>query len=105
MTEEVGELVLRNNYLQSLAISTLQARAAERISELGHVIRALERAGTLNRALEALPLDDEILERRRKGPRPDAPGALDAALLLQDLAVATGSAKPTSPTTASWPPS
>jgi len=67
MTEEVGELVLRNNYLQSLAISTLQARAAERISELGHVIHALERAGTLNRALEALPADDEILERRRKG--------------------------------------
>ena len=67
MTEEVGELVLRNNYLQSLAISTLQARAAERISELGHVIHALERAGTLNRTLEALPADDEILERRRKG--------------------------------------
>ena len=67
MTEEVGQLVLRNNYLQSLAISTLQARAAERISELGHVIRALERAGTLDRVLEALPADDEIAERRRKG--------------------------------------
>ncbi len=67
MTEEVGQLVLRNNYLQSLAISTLQAHAAERISELGHVIHALERAGTLNRALEALPSEDEIGERRRKG--------------------------------------
>jgi glutamate dehydrogenase len=67
MTEEVGQLVLRNNYLQSLAISTLQARAAERISELGHVIHALERAGTLDRALEALPPADEIVERHRKG--------------------------------------
>jgi glutamate dehydrogenase len=67
MTEEVGQLVLRNNYLQSLAISTLQARAAERISELGHVIHALERAGTLDRVLEALPSEDEIGERRRKG--------------------------------------
>lgn len=67
MTGEVAALVLRNNYLQSFAISTLQARAAERISELGHVIHALERAGTLDRALEALPPDDEIVERRRKG--------------------------------------
>jgi glutamate dehydrogenase len=67
MTDEVAALVLRNNYLQSFAISTLQAHAAERISELGHVIHALERAGTLDRALEALPPDDEIIERRRKG--------------------------------------
>ncbi len=67
MTEEVSRLVLRNNYLQSLAISTFQARAVERIAELGHVIHALERAGTLDRALEALPTADEIVERRSKG--------------------------------------
>jgi glutamate dehydrogenase len=67
MTDEVARLVLRNNYLQCLAISTLQARAAERIAELGHVIHALERAGTLDRALEALPTGDEVTERRRKG--------------------------------------
>ena len=67
MTDEVGRLVLRNNYLQSLAISGLQARSVERIFELGHVIRALERAGTLDRSLEALPTDDEIDERHRKG--------------------------------------
>jgi len=67
MTNEVAELVLRNNYLQSLSISMLQARAVERIFELGHVIRALERAGTLDRSLEALPTDDEIGERHRKG--------------------------------------
>ena len=67
MTDEVAQLVLRNNYLQSLAISTIQARAAERIAELGHVIHALERSGTLDRALEALPTGDEITERRHKG--------------------------------------
>ncbi len=67
MTDEVAQLVLRNNYLQSLAISTLQARAAERISEVGHAIHALERDGTLDRALEALPTGDEVAERRRKG--------------------------------------
>ncbi len=67
MTDEVAGLVLRNNYLQCLAISGLQSRSRERIFELGHVIRALERAGTLDRALEALPTDDEIVERHRQG--------------------------------------
>ncbi len=67
MTDEVSHLVLRNNYLQSLAISMLEARSAERVSELGHAIHALERAGTLDRALEALPSGEEVAERRRKG--------------------------------------
>ncbi|MGH8243331.1 MAG: NAD-glutamate dehydrogenase, partial [Steroidobacteraceae bacterium] len=67
MTDEVSRLVLRNNYLQPLAISMLQARSAERIAESGHAIRALERDGTLDRALEGLPSGDEIIDRRRKG--------------------------------------
>jgi len=67
MTDEISRLVLRNNYLQSLAIATLQSRAPERVAEFGHVIHALERAGTLDRAMEALPTGDEIAERRRKG--------------------------------------
>ncbi|HWN07344.1 MAG TPA: NAD-glutamate dehydrogenase [Steroidobacteraceae bacterium] len=67
MTDEVARLVLRNNYLQSLAISTVQARAAERIAELGHVIHTLERGGSLDRNLEALPTADEVADRRRKG--------------------------------------
>jgi len=67
MTKEVGALVLRGNYLQTQALSTIEAHAVERISEHGHVIRALERSGTLDRALEALPTEDEIAERRRLG--------------------------------------
>ena len=42
-----ASLVLRNNYLQSQAISTTQSRAKERISEHAFVIRALERSGDL----------------------------------------------------------
>ena len=67
MTGEVASLVLRGNYLQSQAISVIEAHATERISEHEHVIRALERAGTLDRTLEALPTDEEIEERRRTG--------------------------------------
>ncbi len=66
MTEEVGALVLRNNYLQSQAISVIEQRAAERLAEYQGLIRALERGGYLNRAIEFLPADDEFLERRKQ---------------------------------------
>jgi glutamate dehydrogenase len=79
MTGEVAGLVLRNNYLQCLAISGLHETAAERIFELGHLLRSLERAGTLDRALEALPTDEEIVERQRKGLRLTRP---ELAMLL-----------------------
>jgi glutamate dehydrogenase len=67
MTNEVAGLVLRNNYLQSQAISTLELQAGARLSEYQHLIRSLERSGDLNRALEFLPGDDELAERRKAG--------------------------------------
>jgi glutamate dehydrogenase len=67
MTNEVASLVLRNNYLQSQAISTGEFQAKERLSESAYVIRALERSGDLNRSLEFLPSDEEIAERRKAG--------------------------------------
>ncbi|HEX3843338.1 MAG TPA: NAD-glutamate dehydrogenase [Steroidobacteraceae bacterium] len=65
MSGEVCALVLRNNYLQSQAISTLELQARARLSEFQHLIRSLERSGELNRALEFLPTDDELAERRK----------------------------------------
>ncbi len=67
MTDEVAALVLRNNYLQGQAISSSEFHAKERLSENAFVIRALERSGDLNRALEFLPSDEEIAERRKAG--------------------------------------
>jgi glutamate dehydrogenase len=67
MSGEVCSLVLRNNYLQSQAISTLELHARARLSEFQHLIRTLERSGELNRALEFLPGDDELAERRKAG--------------------------------------
>jgi glutamate dehydrogenase len=67
MTDEVAQLVLRNNYLQSQAISTSEFQAKQRLSESAYVIRALERAGDLNRSLEYLPSDEELAERRQAG--------------------------------------
>jgi len=67
MSSEVCALVLRNNYLQSQAISTLELQARARMAEFQHLIRSLEGSGELNRALEFLPTDDELAERRKAG--------------------------------------
>jgi glutamate dehydrogenase len=67
MTDEVAALVLRNNYLQSQAISMGEFQSKERLGESAYVIRALERSGDLNRALEFLPSEEEIAERRKSG--------------------------------------
>src|SRR5690348_13662539 len=67
MSGEVCSLVLRNNYLQSQAISTLELQARARLAEFQHLIRSLERSGELNRSLEFLPTDDELAERRKAG--------------------------------------
>ncbi len=39
MTNEVGEIVLHNNYLQSQALSVLEQRAPERLTEYQSLIR------------------------------------------------------------------
>ena len=67
MTDEVAALVLRNNYLQGQAISSIEYQAKERLSESAYVIRSLERSGDLNRSLEYLPTDEELAERRKAG--------------------------------------
>jgi glutamate dehydrogenase len=67
MTDEVAGLVLRNNYLQGQAISTSEFQSKDRLTESAYVIRALERSGDLNRALEFLPTEEEIAERRKAG--------------------------------------
>ena len=64
MTDEVAELVLRDNYLQSQAISVDVARGAAILDQNARLMRALERSGRLDRALEYLP-DDEMLAERQ----------------------------------------
>ncbi|HEV2700545.1 MAG TPA: NAD-glutamate dehydrogenase [Steroidobacteraceae bacterium] len=68
MTADVAVLVLRNNYLQSQALSTLEVQAVSRLPEHQHLIRQLERSGDLNRRIEYLP-DDEVLAERHKQSR------------------------------------
>ncbi|MBV1694269.1 MAG: NAD-glutamate dehydrogenase [Hyphomicrobiales bacterium] len=67
LTDEVAALVLRNNYLQSQALSTLELQSAERLPELREVIRELERGGELDRAVEFLPDEETLTARRKQG--------------------------------------
>ena len=66
MTEDVAALVLRNNYLQTLAISLAQERGLEDMGFEQRLMQLLERAGELDRAVEFLPADVEIADRRRR---------------------------------------
>ncbi|MDQ2070373.1 NAD-glutamate dehydrogenase [Natronospira bacteriovora] len=67
MTSEVSNQVLRDNYLQTQALSFTEAQAANRLNEHVHLIRVLERSGDLNRSLEYLPDDEGINELRKSG--------------------------------------
>ena len=65
MTNDVAALVLRNNYLQTLAISLAERRGLEDLGFEQRLMQTLEREGELDRAVEFLPDDVEIAERRR----------------------------------------
>lgn len=67
MTDQVAELVLRNNYLQSLAISLTQAKGAGNREELSRLMDYLEGLGRLNRKVETLPDATAVAERYVSG--------------------------------------
>jgi glutamate dehydrogenase len=75
MTDEVAALCLRNNTLQNLALSLVEARAGAVVEAQARLMRKLEKAGRLNREIEELPDDTALAERRRGGrglTRPEA---------------------------------
>ncbi|MGW7548658.1 NAD-glutamate dehydrogenase [Streptomyces sp. NPDC054770] len=63
MTDEVGALVLRNNYAQNVAIANALAQSGDMLHAQQRFIRHLVREGHLDRALEFLPTDRQIRER------------------------------------------
>jgi len=65
MTDEVADLVLRNNYLQTLAISMTHLRGMEDFGYQVRMMRQLEQAGLLDRVVEQLP-DEATLDEMRK---------------------------------------
>ena len=64
MTDEVAQLVLRQNYLQPQAIELSAREATTRLPEHHQFMQFLENAGRLDRAIEYLPSDEAIKERQ-----------------------------------------
>jgi glutamate dehydrogenase len=63
MTDQVAELVLEDNRLQTLALSIAERGGAPAIPSLIRLIETFESTGRLDRAVEGLPVN-EILNRR-----------------------------------------
>jgi len=83
MTDEVAQLVLRNNYQQTLALSLAQRRGLEDLGFQQRLMQILEMRGELDRAVEFLPDEIAIAERRKR----------NAGLTRPELAVLLAYAK------------
>lgn len=66
MTDEVGRLVLADNYQQTQAISLEAAIGADLIEGHARFIRGLEAKGALRRSIESLPNDKRLAERAQQ---------------------------------------
>ncbi|GGV13759.1 NAD-glutamate dehydrogenase [Kitasatospora herbaricolor] len=67
MTDEVGHLVLRNNYAQNVVLANAVAQAVSMVNVHSRMINRLEADGQLDRALEFLPAERQIRERQQNG--------------------------------------
>ncbi|TDR85423.1 NAD-glutamate dehydrogenase [Enterovirga rhinocerotis] len=67
MTDEVAALVLRNNYLQTLALSLGQRRGVGDLGFQARLMQRLEASGSLDRSIEFLPDEAALAERRHAG--------------------------------------
>lgn len=67
MTEEVAQLVLNDNILQTQAITYAQLQGHTLLETQGRLISSLEKDGSLDRAIEFLPDVEEITRRLSAG--------------------------------------
>ena len=66
MTDEVGQLVLQDNYYQTQALDIATHRPLYVLDGQQRLMHWLEGSNRLNRAIEFLPTDDEIVKRRAR---------------------------------------
>ncbi len=90
MTDEVSDLVLEDNRLQSLALSIAESRGPAGIPGFVRSIEMLESLGRLDRKVEGLESSDVLLRRRADGrglTRPELAVILSMSkMTLQDAA-------------------
>lgn len=90
MTDEVAEMVLEDNRLQTLALSIAESGASRALPEFVRTIELLELAGRIDRKVEGLLSSEDLLRRgqEKKGlTRPELAVILSMSkLALQDAA-------------------
>jgi glutamate dehydrogenase len=90
MTDEVSELVLEDNRLQSLALSIAEAGGAHAVPGYVRTIELLEASGRLDRKVEGLASSEDLIRRVQEGrglTRPELAVVLSMSkLALQDAA-------------------
>jgi glutamate dehydrogenase len=79
MTDEVGQLVLRDNYEQNLSMANAAAHAPGLLHVHEDWMKRLERNGVLNREVEGLPSSRQVRRRLDRGEALTAP---ELAVLL-----------------------
>ncbi|WOF43835.1 NAD-glutamate dehydrogenase [Sphingopyxis indica] len=88
MTDDVAALVLEDNRLQALALSIAEKGGAGAVPSLVRTMETFEAAGRLDRKVEGLAVNDELLRRSAEGrglTRPELAVLLSTAkLALQD---------------------
>lgn len=88
MTDDVAALVLEDNRLQALALSIAEKGGAGAVPSLVRVMETFEGSGRLDRKVEGLAVNDELLRRAQEGrglARPELAVLLSTAkLALQD---------------------
>jgi glutamate dehydrogenase len=93
MTDDVSRLVLSDNYFQTQSLSVAGVKSEKLLDSQANLMRTLEKAGKLDRAVEFLPPEDEIAERHaaKKGLTPPERAVLLAyskMVLSDDLVTA-----------------
>ena len=90
MTDEVSDIVLEDNRLQTLALSIAESRGARGLPGFVRTIELLEAAGRIDRKVEGLQSSEELLRRGQENKgltRPELAVVLSMSkLALQDAA-------------------
>ena len=67
MTEDVAAQVLADNYHQTQVLSLMRRLGVAQLDRQARFMRHLEKIGQLDRAIEFLPSDEQIAERKAQG--------------------------------------
>ena len=89
MTDAVGALVLEDNRLQTLALSVAEAGGVSDLPAYLRLIETLESSGKLDRAVEGIGANDELMRRMSEGKGLTRP-ELSVLIATAKLAVQDG---------------